>query len=89
MFLLVNSWPTVPIKYPKPPITMPCKFDQDPNRCQVITFRTLAPGEVEFTVSAHDEVWDENCCWGTASDTGPEVAVITGLWWIFMPFVRE
>ena len=75
-----------------PPITMPCKYDQHPNGCQAIIFRTLSPGKVEFTASATGELWSEECqCWywGGASDNGPAVAVITAAWRFFLPFVMD
>lgn len=63
-----------------PPLSMPCKFHEHPNGCQAITFRTLAPGEVQFNASAHGEIWSEGCqCWffTTVTDNGPAKAVIT------------
>jgi hypothetical protein len=63
-----------------PPLSMPCKFHEHPNGCQAITFRTLAPGEVQFNASANGEIWSEQCqCWffTTVTDNGPAKAKIT------------
>jgi hypothetical protein len=63
-----------------PPLSMPCKYHEHPNGCQAITFRTLAPGEVQFNASASGEIWSEQCqCWffTTITDNGPANAVIT------------
>ena len=87
----INVKPSNLVEF-EPPISMPCKFDQHLNGCRAITFRTLEPGEVEFTAFANGEVWDEDCqCWywGTASDTGPAIAAITDPWLFFFPFVMD
>jgi hypothetical protein len=63
-----------------PPLSMPCRFHEHPSECREITFRTLAPGEVQFNASAHGEIWSDQCqCWffTTVSDNGPVIAKIT------------
>jgi hypothetical protein len=75
-----------------PPLAMPCKFHDHPNRCREITFRTLAPGEVQFTASAHGEVWSDQCqCWffTTVTDNGPAIAKITEPLRFFLMFVMK
>lgn len=75
-----------------PPLTMPCKFHEHPNGCRAITYRTLAPGEVKFSTSAHGEIWSDQCqCWffSTVTDNGPAVAKITEPLRFFLMFVMK
>lgn len=75
-----------------PPLTMPCKFHEHPNGCQAITFRTLAPGEVQFSASAHGEIWSDQCqCWffTTVTDNGPAITRITEPLQFFIMFVMK
>lgn len=75
-----------------PELTMPCKFHEHANGCQAITFRTLAPGEVQFNASAHGEIWSDQCqCWffTTVTDNGPATARITEPLRFFLMFVTK
>ena len=75
-----------------PLLTMPCKFHEHPSGCREITFRTLAPGEVQFNASAHGEIWSDQCqCWffTTVTDNGPAIAKITEPLQLFMVFVMK
>lgn len=63
----------------EPPLNMPCKYNEHPNHCTAITFRTQATGVVQFNAGATGEVWDEACrcfCMSTALDDGPATLVI-------------
>lgn len=63
-----------------PPLPQPCKYDQDPTGCTVITFRALAPGTVTFRASATGEIFDPGCsCYrfSGGSDNGPATVMIT------------
>jgi len=77
----------------EPPLSMPCKYDQHPNGCTMITLRTQAIGVVQFTASATGEVYDETCrCWywSGASDNGPASLIIAEtLWQMFLPSVQR
>ncbi len=77
----------------EPPLSMPCKFDQHPNGCTAITFRTLVTGVVTFTAGATGEVYDETChCWywSGASADGPAIATIADtIWPVFLPAIQR
>lgn len=75
-----------------PPLTMPCKFHEHPNGCQAITLRTLKPGVVKFTASAHGEIWSDQCqCWyfTTVTDNGSATAMITEPMRFFIMYVTK
>ena len=77
----------------EPPLSMPCKYDQHPNGCTAITFRTLTTGVVTLTASATGEVYDETChCWywSIAYDNAPAIAVIANrIWPVFLPVIQR
>ena len=76
-----------------PPLSMPCKYDEHPNGCREITFRTLSSGLVQFNAGATGEVYDESChcfVWGTAQDNGAANLIIADTIWLeFIPFVQR
>jgi hypothetical protein len=77
----------------EPPLSMPCKYDQHPNNCSAITFRTLTTGVVTFDAGATGEVYDEIChCWywSGASDNGPAIAIVADtIWPVFLPVIQR
>ena len=90
-FTTIQIDPPILVEY-DPELTMPCKFHEHANGCQAITFRTLAPGEVQFNASAHGEIWSDQCqCWHftTVTDNGPAIARITEPLRIFIMFVTK
>jgi endo-1,4-beta-xylanase len=76
-----------------PPLTMPCKYDQHPNGCTAITFRTLSTGAVQFHAGATGEVYDESCgcfIWGGAVDNGPaNLVIVDAIWQAFLPSIQR
>jgi hypothetical protein len=75
----------------EPPLSMPCKFDQHPNGCTAIGFRTLASGVVTLTASATGEIYDEVCrCWrwSIANAIEPARLIIADtIWRAYLPLV--
>ena len=76
-----------------PPLSLPCKYNEHPNGCTEITFRTLSNGLVQFTAGATGEVYDETCgcfVWGGATDNGPAtLAIVDTIWQAFLPSIHR
>ena len=76
-----------------PPLSMPCKYNEHPNGCTEITFRTLSNGIVQFNAGATGEVYDETCgcfMWGGAQDNGPAtLAIVDTIWQVFLPSIHR
>ncbi len=74
-----------------PPMSMPCKYDEDVTGCKAITFRTQSAGVVHFSASAEGEVFGEDCqcwCFTFVQDNAPATLVITDtISHIFLPSV--
>jgi hypothetical protein len=77
----------------EPELSMPCKYNEHPNGCTAITFRTQKTGIVTFRASATGEVYREDChCWywSGGSDNGPASVIVAGtVWTTFLPVLQR
>ncbi|XSG73301.1 hypothetical protein ACP8Y2_14035 [Herpetosiphon llansteffanensis] len=54
-----------------PPLTMPCKYDQHPTRCQSITLRATSVGVLVIEAQARGESFNNGWFWSTAGAKTP------------------